>query len=141
MIQRLQSLWLLLAAACMALAFKFKFAAGIKVENAANLSKDINASSSLMTLIFALAFIGIALFSIFLYKNTKKQKLLVIGNVLIGIATIYFLYDDATRLSNITYAISAVLPVFALGFNISAIRGILNDQKTMEELNSSRLRN
>jgi predicted neutral ceramidase superfamily lipid hydrolase len=140
MIQRIQTLWLILAAASMALAFKFKFAAGAKLELTQNVIKDVTVSSHLLSLVFGIAFLAISLITIFLYKNRKQQMWLTFLAIIIGIATIYFLYWQTQSLTNVTYAITLVLPIAAIGFAISALRCIKQDEKKIEELNSSRLR-
>jgi peptidoglycan/LPS O-acetylase OafA/YrhL len=140
MIQRIQTIWLLLAAVAMALTFKFKFAAGFLLSNGQNLPKDVMSTNHFLASIFAIAFIVASIISIFLFKNRKLQMKIVGVSILTGLITIYFLYNKTTTLSNITYSIGAVLPFFSVGFVISALRCIWQDQKKIKDLNSNRLR-
>jgi peptidoglycan/LPS O-acetylase OafA/YrhL len=140
MIQRIQSVWLLLASVAMALTFKFKFAAGFKVENTQNLPKDVLAGSHFMASLFAIAFTAACFVAIFLFKKRKLQMQIVTGAILVAIIATYFLYSRASSLTNVTYSITAILPIFAIGFAISALRCIWQDEKKIKELNSNRLR-
>jgi hypothetical protein len=140
MIQRLQTLWLLLATACMALTFKFKFAAGFKIDNAVKIPKNVLAGTNIISSVAAIAFMAIALYSIFLYNNRKLQLRIVAINIVTALVTFYGLYSQTTPLTDTTYAISGILPVFALGFTISALHCTWQDQKKINDLNSNRLR-
>ncbi len=140
MIQRLQTLWLLFAATCMALTFKFKFSSGDTLQNNIATHKDVTAGSHIMSLVLVLAFLAIAIYSILIFKRRKAQMWLAFLNILIGIACIYSFYWQTNLITNTTYAIAALLPLFAIGFTISALHCIWQDHKKMKELNSNRLR-
>ena len=140
MIQRIQTVWLLLAAICMTLTFKFKFAAGFVTENNINTPKNVTANEHLLSLITIIIFIIVTMATILLFKNRKLQMRIVALNILIGVGCLYSLYWQTTHLNNVTYAIAALLPIFAIGFTISALHCIWQDEKKIKELNSNRLR-
>jgi uncharacterized membrane protein len=143
MIQRIQTIWLLLASITMALTFKFSFFTGNKILKTPIVNQpieEINGSSNFVGLIFAIAFVAICMVSIFLYKNRKLQMKLVAGCILLSLVNLYLLYSQTNNYTKGTYSISAILPVFAIGFVISALHSIWKDEKKIKELNSSRIR-
>ncbi len=142
MVQRIQTLWLLLAAACMALTLQVKFAAGMKTEN--NLSnqvlKNVTSSSHIISLVLALVFLAITVYTILIFKKRKAQMGFAVLNIVVGIAATYFLYWQTNSLTDTTIALGAALPIFATGFTISALHCIYQDEKKIKDLNSNRLR-
>ena len=85
-------------------------------------------------------FLLITLVVIFLFKNPKLQFKIVLALIGFCAFIIFALYKQTTNLLNGTFSITAVVPVFALGFAISAAKCIYNDIKTLKNLNSNRLR-
>ena len=65
MIQRIQSLWLLLAAACAFAGLKFSFYSGTKLTDP--LLKELNGTQTILLMITGIAVGGLALISIFLF--------------------------------------------------------------------------
>ncbi len=142
MIQRIQSVWLLLAATAMALAFKFSFYSGEKlVSNTTTKSYfSVNASTNFIGLISSIAFAALCFVAILFFKNRKMQMKLIALAIVLGLANLYFLYHETTRFLSGTFSISAIFPVIAIGFAISAVHGVWKDEKKIKELNSNRLR-
>jgi len=137
MIQRIQSIWLLLAAVCVFLTLKFSTYVGT--------NKDLIPSTFLngiatLPLIFVTLAVGIlTLITIFLYTNRKFQLRLTILAVLLE-AGLIFLYDKEiqTFIGKGTFSITAILHVAVIGFLILAARGISSDNKLIKD--SNRLR-
>ena len=79
MIQRIQTVWLVLVALCAAFTFKYPFYSGnmIGKDNIPRYEKLV-ASSNFLLLIFTALLIGGAIAIIFLYKNRKQQLWLTI---------------------------------------------------------------
>src|SRR5687768_15780399 len=98
MIQRLQSVWLLLAAAAAFCSLQFSFYSGNLI--AANQAKSfvaLNAQSNLLLLILS-AGVGIAsLISIFLYKNRKTQLRIVLVTLLVSIINLLLFYMQTKK--------------------------------------------
>ncbi len=143
MIQRIQTVWLLLASIAMALTFKFSFFTGNKILKTPIVNQpieDINASSNFLGLIFAIAFSAICFVAIFLFNNRKLQMKLVSLCILLSIINLYLLYNQTNSFTKGTYSISAIFPLIAIGFAISALHSIWKDEKKIKELNSSRIR-
>ncbi|MBK8496661.1 MAG: DUF4293 family protein [Chitinophagaceae bacterium] len=67
MIQRIQSLWLLLAAACAFAGLKFSFYSGTKPTDP--LLKELNGTETILLMITGIAVGGLALITIFFFKT------------------------------------------------------------------------
>lgn len=137
MIQRIQSIWLLLAAVCVFLTLKFSTYVGT--------NKDLIPSSFLngiatLPLIFVTLAVGIlALITIFLYKNRKLQLRLTILAVLFEAGLIFLYYKEIqTFIGKGTFSLTAILHVAVIAFLILAARGISSDNKLIKD--SNRLR-
>lgn len=140
MIQRIQSIWLLLAAIVMMLTFKWPFATGTTMVNNVLSPTKVYANTTVPTLLLAVAFIIINLVVIFLYNNRKLQMKVLAAAIVLGLLNVYLLYNNTSSLIDYTYSLSAVLPLFATGFVISAVHAIWQDDKKVTEMNSDRLR-
>ena len=137
MIQRIQSIWLLLAAVCVFLTLKFSTYVGT--------NKDLIPSSFLngiatFPFIFLTLAVGIlTLITIFLYKNRKLQLRLTILAVLLEAGLIFLYYKEIqTFIGKGTFSIYAILHVGVVVFLILAARGINSDNKLIKD--SNRLR-
>ena len=137
MIQRIQSIWLFLAAVCVFLTLKFSTYVGT--------NKDLIPSSFLngiatLPLIFVTLAVGIlTLITIFLYKNRKLQLRLTILAMLLEAGLIFLYYNEIqTFIGKGTFSITAILHVAVIFFLILAARGINSDNKLIKD--SNRLR-
>ena len=137
MIQRIQSIWLLLAAVCVFLTLKFSTYVGT--------NKDLIPSSFLngiatFPLIFVTLAVGIlTLITIFLYKNRKLQLRFTILAMLLEAGLIFLYYKEIqTFIGKGTFSITAILHVAVVVFLILAARGINSDNKLIKD--SNRLR-
>jgi hypothetical protein len=141
MIQRLQSVWLLLAAAAAFCSLQFSFYSGNMI--AANQAKSfaaLNAQSNLLLLILS-AGVGIAsLISIFLYRNRKTQLRIVLITLLVSIINLVLFFTQTKKfvpgegVYNLTAIFAIIVPVFL----ILAIRGIKKDEKLVKSLDRLR---
>ena len=146
MIQRIQSLYLLLAAA-----------AGIgtwflniwKATLSDATIRYFNAQSSFIVFLVLMLIVGLALFCIFLYKNRKLQLKLTVLNIFLSLAAIalqYFKVQDSANeiqsqgklISSASYLPGAFLPVLIFIFLILATRGIYKDEKLIKSLDRLR---
>ena len=137
MIQRIQTIWLLLAAVCVFLTLKFSTYVGT--------NKDLIPSSFLngiatLPLIFVTLAVGIlTLITLFLYKNRKLQLRLTILAVVLEAGLIFLYYKEIqTFIGKGTFSITAILHVAVIVFLIFAARGISSDNKLIKD--SNRLR-
>lgn len=136
MLQRIQTIWLFLAAVCVFLGLQFPFYVGTNKENIP--SYTLNGTETI-ALIAVTAMVGmIALIAIFLYKNRKLQLRLCVGGLLLQAVLLFLYYNELKTFVGGTYALTALLQAAALLFFFLAARGISNDQKIIRE--SNRLR-
>ncbi|RYD54627.1 MAG: DUF4293 family protein [Sphingobacteriales bacterium] len=144
MIQRIQSIWLLLAALCNAGLFVFDL---YRVDEAAVAAgaRNLNVVSHYPSLLIGLVITILPLVAIFLFKDRKKQRLMALLSM---VFTMGFLSMTLMRVSNAnnatsaptggSYWIGSILPVLAIIFLIMAIRAIRNDEKLVKSMDRLR---
>src|SRR5579863_6868435 len=95
MLQRIQTLWLFLAATCGILTLKFSFFSGNKIDkNQIKTFQYLTASANFLLLILTVAVFITALIAIFLYKNRKLQLRIVIAGILVSLLNIFLYYKE-----------------------------------------------
>ncbi len=136
MIQRIQSLWLLLAAACPFAGLKFSFYSGTKLTDP--LLQELNGTGTILLMITGIAVGGLALITIFLFNNRTLQFRLCLLGILLQLVLIYLYYREVTGFTQGTYSLTSILqPSILLSFILAAV-GIRKDSKMVK--NSDRLR-
>ncbi|MGK2864322.1 MAG: DUF4293 family protein, partial [Chitinophagaceae bacterium] len=87
MIQRQQSLWLLLATICSILSFRFPFYGGASQNATATsgMMSTLNAGSNLYLMLITGCSILVSLITIFLFKNRKLQLRLTIAGLILSL--------------------------------------------------------
>ncbi len=136
MIQRIQSLWLLLASACAFAGFKFSYYSGNKLND--TLLHELKASDNFLLMITTIAVGGLALINIFLYKKRTLQLKLCLLGILLEAILIFLYYRETTTFTQGTYSLTAILhSIIVLAFVLAA-RGINKDSKLVKD--SDRLR-
>jgi peptidoglycan/LPS O-acetylase OafA/YrhL len=141
MIQRVQTIWLLLAAIAGFLITQIPLYLGTF---AGDVIKKYTATESL--LLFAVAIIGalLALVAIFLYKNRSNQIRLAILGIVVSIALIVLevsqidLFQQTPGILKATYYWGALLPVAMVIFFILAAINIRKDNKLVKSLDRLR---
>ena len=140
MIQRQQTLWLILATAAAALTFKFPFATGEEIVKNTTMKQlvETTAGNNFFTLILTIASAIISTITIFMFKDRKMQiKLCLLGLLIaIGILALYVL--DMNKLISGTPAIWALLPIVVIVSYFMAFRNIRKDQKLVKSLDKLR---
>ncbi|RFM34860.1 DUF4293 domain-containing protein [Chitinophaga silvisoli] len=147
MIQRIQSLYLLLAAgASVGTWFLDIFKVTLSDDQ---VPKYFNAQSNFMVFVVYMLIVALSLFCIFLFKNRKLQFRLTVLDIFLAIAAIalqYFKVQDFVNafertgktIASSTYLPGAFLPVLILIFLIMAARGIYKDEKLIKSLDRLR---
>jgi len=136
MIQRIQSLWLLLAATAAFAGLKFSFYSGTKPTDP--LLKELNGTETILLMITGIAVGILALVTIFLFKKRILQFRLCLLGILLELVCIYLYYREVTGFTQGTYSLTSILqPVIVLSFILAAM-GIRKDSKMVK--NSDRLR-
>src|SRR5437763_3828994 len=141
MLQRIQSIWLLLAAAFTAITFRFPFYSGDRiVDTATNTAGhvDLNATTTIWLTVLTVMTGALAFVNIFLFDNRKLQlKLCYLGIFLtIVLLVMYFLEMKQFTQGNI--ALWVIFYFAILAFYILAARGIWKDEKLIMSLNRLR---
>jgi hypothetical protein len=143
MIQRIQSIWLLLAAiticcllflpmvtATVGSAEYYVIASGL-YQKVGNTTKQIEASLPLLISTFAVAIMSFI--NIFNFKNRTTQKRIIMANVVLIIGLSFWCSQYAKKipggLATANYNVGLFLPVIAIIFCVLAMRGINNDEK------------
>lgn len=148
MIQRIQSIFLLLAAGCAFGLFALPFATtNATIESSVNFSDAIYNINDHVALLGLFGVAGVLSFiSIFLFKNRKTQLLVgrfsIIANIIGLILALVLYYNDSDKISDTEHVISdgfgAYLPFLFLVFAFLAQRFINKDEALVRS--SDRLR-
>ncbi len=138
MIQRQQTLWLLLSAVTALLSFMFPFVTGKLTVNETTTERSINAGSEFIILILTGIALVIATATIFLCKNRKQQMMLCLAGAAVSIGVIILYIMEVKKLSTGTLALSSVLPFLMLIGFILAWRNIKKDEKLIKSLDKLR---
>ncbi|HEY8690176.1 MAG TPA: DUF4293 family protein [Chitinophagaceae bacterium] len=136
MIQRVQTIWLLLAAAAVMLSLKTSFYSGTLITD--NSFHSIMGIDSYGVMILTVA-LGTALFvNIFLFKHRMLQFRICIFALLAECLIIFLYFRQIKNYSNGNFSLWCALHLFILLFIFLAARGIYKDEKLIKD--SNRLR-
>ena len=136
MIQRIQSIWLLLAAACAFATFKFSYYSGTKVNDLT--LHELNATGTLLLMITTIVVGVLALINIFLFKKRTLQLRLCVLGIFLEALLIFLYYREVKTFTQGTYSLTAILhSIIVLAFVLAAM-GINKDLKIIK--GSDRLR-
>ncbi len=138
MIQRIQTIWLLLASTCSFLTLKLSFYSGNKLINNQKEFLHVTASENILLTILSVA-VGItSLVLIFLYKDRKMQLRITLVALLvsIGVIALYFsaINNYIEGRIDLTSIFVFAIPVFIL----MAARGIYKDEKLVKSVDRLR---
>ena len=139
MIQRKQTLWLLLSTISSALTFKFPFYTGVVAPGTQGVEgPDLTATDNLLLIVLTILIVALSAITIFLFKDRKKQVWYSIGGLLCSVGLIVAYLSYSRNFSQGTFALTSILTLLAaIGF-FFAIRGIRHDQKLIKDLNRLR---
>ena len=135
MIQRIQTIWLLLAATFSLMSLKFSFYSGVR-EN--NVFAELNGSSNFLLLIISVAIALVALVAIFLFKNRKLQMQLSILGCLLQVIAVVVYFLQTQKFTEGNFALTAILTLLIPIFFILAWMGIRKDEKLIKSMDRLR---
>ena len=145
MIQRIQTLWLLLAALVNAGLFFFPQYKAEIMQNGVAVTQYIRVNDHYPSLLVALVITAMPVIAIFMFRNRTKQRNLALVSL---VATVGFIAATLMRVSNFnngtsapvngTYWIGSILPVISIIFLFMAISGIRKDEKLVKSLDRLR---
>jgi len=140
MIQRIQTIWLILAAVAAFFTLKLSFFSGnmIGADQTTKTFQHLTATSSVILLIFTIGVGAAALLSIFLFKNRKLQMRVTLAAMLISLLNIILYYNQTRLFAEGNYDLTALVALSVPVFLILATRGIYRDQKLVKSLDRLR---
>ena len=148
MIQRVQTLWMILAAIAVFLTIKFSFYSGtLMLQNGADavtaLATDgsyhlLKATDNFLILILTSALGTGIIINIFLYKHRSIQIRIIIAAILIECLIVFLYIRETNNYSQGNFNVWSILHILIVVFLILAAKGIYNDSKLIKE--SNRLR-
>lgn len=138
MIQRQQTLWLLLATIAAILSFMFPFVTGKVMVNNVETDMVVKADKNFILLILTGASFILSGFTIFLFKNRVLQMQLCLVGLLLAAGILILYIVEMGKLSKSTVALAAILPVAVLLGYLMAWRNIRKDEKLVKSLDKLR---
>jgi peptidoglycan/LPS O-acetylase OafA/YrhL len=148
MIQRVQTVWMILAALAAFLTIKFSFYSGtLAIQTGANavttMATDgtyqlVTATNNFLILILTSALGTGIVINIFLFKHRSIQIRIIIAAIVMECLIIFLYFRETQKFSQGNYNIWAILHILILFFLVLAARGIYKDSKLIKE--SNRLR-
>lgn len=139
MIQRIQSIWLLLAAAAAFSTLKLSFYSGNLVDaNQVKTFTNLTAVNHLLILILTVAVAVAAFIAIFLYKNRTLQFRITLAAAFVSVVNIFLYYQQTRKFAEGNYDLTALLTLFVPILLFLAARGIGKDQKLVKSLDRLR---
>jgi Domain of unknown function (DUF4293) len=135
MIQRQQTLWLLLSTVSSFFTYTLPFYTGTLKDGKYN---ELNGGSSFFLLVLTGISLLLSLISIFLYKDRKMQLKLSVGGVVLSviILVLYFMGLRSFEKGSLSFTCLFAFAV-TVGF-IMAVRGIWKDEKLVKSLDKLR---
>ena len=136
MIQRVQTIWLLLAAAALILTLKTSFYSGTLITD--NTFHSVIGMDHYGLMILTIATATTLFVNIFLFKHRMLQFRICIFALLAECLIIFLYFSQIKNYSNGNFSLWCALHVFILAFIIFAAIGIYKDDKLIKD--SNRLR-
>jgi Domain of unknown function (DUF4293) len=136
MIQRIQSVWLLLAATCIGLSVKLPYYSGTNAKGVG--SYELNATENFLLFSTTIITTLLALLIIFLFKKRSLQLRLCVLGIVLEALLIFLYYREVSSFTLGTYSLWAMLHGVAVFLFFLAARAINKDEKLIKD--SDRLR-
>lgn len=138
MIQRIQSVWLLLASIFDAITFRFPFYVGDWQKDTVPAIIDLNAQlTTPLTIVTVLTGI-LAFLTIFLFNNRKLQLRLTYLGMLLSLVLLVLYFFEMGNFNSGDMALWCLFYFAVLLFYVLAARGIQKDQKLIRSLDRLR---
>ncbi len=136
MIQRVQTIWMVLAAIVIFLTLQFPFYSGTLVTD--NSYHAVVASDNFFLLILTSALGTCIIINIFLFKHRSVQFRIILFSVLAECVIIFLYIKQTNKFSTGNFSLWSALHFLIIIFLFAAARGIYKDSKLIKE--SNRLR-
>ena len=135
MLQRIQSIWLFLAALCAFASLKLPIYTGT---DTALQNIRVEGTITVPIMMATIAIGVIALINIFLYSNRMLQFRLCLLGILLEAGLLFMYIKYINQMADGTYALTSILQAGVLFFLFAAVKGVRKDEKLIKE--SNRLR-
>jgi len=138
MIQRIQSVWLLLAAIFAVVSLNQPFFTGVPGTALSQPMAEFKGSSDIFVTILTVVVAAVSFVAIFMFKNRGKQIGMVVFDLVLSILLIavYFMKTQQQMLGNVS--IQAIFVLVIPIFLLFAIRGIARDRKLIKSVDRLR---
>ena len=136
MIQRVQTIWMVLAAIVTFLTIKFSFYSGTLA--AGNIYHAVMATDNFFILILTSAIGTGIIINIFLFKHRSVQFRIILFAILAECIVIFIYIRETNKYTTGNFSLWSALHLLIIVFLIFAARGIYKDSKLIKE--SNRLR-
>ncbi len=138
MIQRIQSIWLLLAAIFAAITFRFPFYTGDWLKDDIQSPVDLNAQTTIWITIITVLAGAVAFVTIFLFDNRKMQLKLTYLGIFLTVIMLVMYFLEMANFSSGSIALWCLFHFGMLAFFILAARGIYKDEKLIKDMDRLR---
>ena len=136
MIQRVQTVWMIIAAIAIFLTLKFSFYSGTLLTD--NSFHSVIATDNFILMVLTCAMGSALIINIFLYKHRKLQFRICIIAILLEVILLFLYYRQTKLYSNGSLDIWAIFHLVVIFALILAAVGIYKDEKLIKD--SNRLR-
>lgn len=138
MIQRIQTIWLLMAALFAAITFRFPFYNGDWLGDEFPTPVDLNAQTTTWLTIVTVLSGAVAFVNIFLFDNRKLQMKLCYLGIFITVILLVLYFLEMSNFASGSIALWCLFHFGILAFYILATRGIYNDEKLIKDMDRLR---
>ena len=134
MIQRIQSIWLLLASICTVLTVKLSFYTRNKLDAITKTKAfvQLNAQSDMVLTVLVGFILAACLIAIFLFKDRKRQLLVTGVTALVAIINIIIYISETRSFLEGQYSITSTITFLVPLFLLLAARGIWKDEQLVK---------
>lgn len=133
MIQRSQTLWLLLSLIAGGLSFQFPFAVGETAITDSTTQFILDGGSTLFILLLTIVVQLIALISIFLFQHRKNQQWLCTLGILASSLLLFLYFMEMKKMIQPVPALTSLFVVAVIVGFIMALRGIRRDERLIKD--------
>ena len=137
MIQRIQSIWLLLAAVFAFITFKLPFYQGAVLQ-AVDAKPAVDAQSTIWLTIVATLTGALAFINIFFFNNRKLQLRICVFGIIFSVVLIALCFMEMTKFTSGSLALSCIIYFAIIAFYILALNGIRKDEKLIKSMDRLR---
>jgi hypothetical protein len=138
MIQRIQSIWLLLVAIFAAVTFRFPFYTGERLVDNIATTIDLNARTTIWLSIITVLTGAVAFVNIFLFDNRKLQLKLCYLGIFLSVLLLVMYFLELTHFTKGSIALWCLFHFAILACYILATRAIWKDEKLIKSMDRLR---